>query len=116
MPFPLLAVGLIAGSTLVGAGANLYSQAKQRELYDYQKQGYERYVENWKKANPGKTMRYPELNAPGQIRALDTGISQSYAGSIGSTASAVRGLSAGYGYARSSGLFGKTPSRTSRWL
>lgn len=116
MPFPLIAAGLLAGSATVSAGAKFYTQAKQRELYNYQKAGYERYVRNWQKANPGRRMRYPELNAPGHIRALDTGISQSYAGTVGTASNLVGNYSAGYGYARSSGLFGKVPSRTSRWL
>lgn len=116
MPFPLAAVALLAGASAIGSGVNLYSQYKQRELYDYQKNAYERYIDNWKKANPGKTMRYPELNAPGKIRALDTGISQSYAGSIGTASHLAGSLASGYGYARSSGLFGKVPSKTSRWL
>lgn len=116
MPFPLIVGGALAGSAVVSAAANLYSQAKQRDLYRYQKNAYERYVRNWQRANPGKRMRYPELNAPGKIRALDSGISQSYAGSVGTASHLAGNLAAGYGYARSSGLFGKVPSRTSRWL
>lgn len=116
MPFPLVAAGLMAGASVVGSAAKFYSQYKQRELYNYQKNAYERYVRNWEKANPGRRMRYPELNAPGKIRALDTGISQSYASSIGTASHLAGNLAGGYGYARSSGLFGKVPSRTSRWL
>lgn len=116
MPFPLVALGLIAGSSVVGAGANLYSQYKQRELYRYQRGGYERQLADWQRHNPGRTIRYPELSYPGRIRALDTGISQSYFGSVGTSSHLVRNLASGYGYSRSSGLFGKVPSRTSRWL
>lgn len=115
MPFPLVAVGLIAGSSLVGAGANLYSQSKQRDLYRYQRGGYERQYADFQK-NVGRPIRYPELSYPGHIRSIDTGISQSYAGSVHTGSSLVRNLSSGYGYARSSGLFGKVPSKTSRWL
>lgn len=116
MPFPLVAVGLIAGASAVGTGANLYSQYRQRELYRYQRGGYERQLRDWHKNVPNRQIRYPEFSYPGHIRSLDTGISQSYAGSLGAGSSLVRNLSSGYGYARSSGLFGKTPSRTSRWL
>lgn len=116
MPFPLAPLAVMTGAGLVSAGANLYSQSKQRELYRYQKQGYERQLRDWHKNVPNRSIRYPELSYPGHIRSLDIGISQSYAGSVGSAAGAARNLAAGYGYSRSGGLFGKTPSRTSKWL
>lgn len=116
MPFPLVPLALIAGSSAVATGANLYSQAKQRELYRYQRGGYERQLRDWHKNVPGRSIKYPEQSYAGHIRSLDTGISQSYASSFGSTAGLVRSMSTGYGLARSGGLFGKIPSRTSRWL
>lgn len=116
MPFPLVPLAIMAGASAVGYGANLYSQAKQRELYRYQRAGYERQLRDWHKNVPGRTIRYPEQSYAGHIRSLDIGISQSYAGSVGSSSGLTRSLSSGYGYARSGGLFGKAPSRTSRWL
>lgn len=115
MPFPLIAGAVLAGSALVGAGSNLYSQAKQRDLYRYQRGGYERQYRDFQK-NVGRPIKYPEFSYPGHIRALDTGISQSYASSLGTGARLAGQFATGYGYARSSGLFGQTPSRTSRWL
>lgn len=116
MPFPLAPLAIMAGAGAVATGANLYSQRKQRELYQYQRGGYERQLRDWHKNVRGRSIKYPELSYQGHIRAIDTGISQSYAGSIGSVAGLARNLSSGYGYARSGGLFGKVPSRTSRWL
>lgn len=116
MPFPLVPLALMAAGSAVATGANLYSQSRQRELYRYQRGGYERQLRDWHKNVPGRKIRYPEQSYPGHIRSLDTGISQSYASSAGSVAGFTRNLTAGYGYARSGGLFGKTPSRTSRWL
>lgn len=122
MPLPL--IPLIIGSAMaVGAGANIYSQTKQRQLYRYQKQGYERQLADWHKNIPGRTIRYPELSYPGRIRALDTGISQSYASSVGSFAS-FAGNSVGnyaiskqfYSGSRSSGLYHHSAGHSSRWL
>lgn len=118
MPLPLVPI-MIGASLVAGAGANLYSQYKQRELYRYQKQAYERQYEDWKRNVPGRTIRYPELSYPGHIRALDTGISQSYASSIGSGASL--GSTLGYGavsYGRRArfSLYAQSVGRTSRYL
>lgn len=119
MPFPLaIPLAIMAGSAIAGAGANWYSQSKQRELYRYQRGGYERYIANWKRANPGRTMRYPEFEAPGKIRALDTGISQSYASGFG-TGSRLVGQFAGgtlYGHNHARSLYGKSSGRSSRYL
>lgn len=115
MVWPLVALGLIAGSQMVKAGANLYSQSKQRDFYRYQKAGYERQLSDWHRNVPGREIRYPELSYPGHIRALDTGISQSYASSVSSAAGLAGNLAAGYGYARHGGLFNST-FKSSRWL
>lgn len=119
MVLPLaVPLAIMAGSAVVGAGANMYSQAKQRELYRYQRGGYERYIENWHKAFPGRTMRYPEFEAPGKIRALDTGISQSYASSLGSGARLAGTLAGGtlYGGRIAHSLYGKSVGHSSRYL
>lgn len=126
MPFPV-AAALIGGSLLAGYGSQLYSQQKQRELYRYQRGGYERQLRDWHKNVPGRSIRYPEFSYPGHIRALDTGISQSYAASIGS-ASHMVGTVGSLGYRRSSesyyqsgfnrarSLFGQSTGRSSRYL
>lgn len=116
MPFPLVPLAIMAVSSAVASGANMYSQAKQRELYRYQRGGYERQLADWHKNVPNRSIRYPEQSYPGYIRSLDTGISQSYASTVGSAGGLTRSLSAGYGYARSGGLFGKIPGPTSKWL
>lgn len=118
MPLPLVPI-MIGASLMAGAGANLYSQYKQRELYRYQRSGYERQLADWKRNTPGRSIRYPELSYPGRIRALDTGISQSYASSIGSGASL--GSTLGYGavsYSRRarSALYSKSVGHSSRYL
>lgn len=100
---PLLALSTLAGAGM-GAGANLYSQHKQRQLYNYQKAGYERWLNDYAK-NVGRPIRYPELGPEGKMRALDTGISQSYAGTVGTIG----------GVVRSPGIY--NAARTmSRWL
>lgn len=116
MPFPLVAAGILGAASIGSAAASFYSQSRQRELYRYQRGGYERQYADWRKNVPGRSIRYPEFSYPGKIRALDIGISQSYAGSVGTASNLAGHLASGYGYARSSGLFGKVPSRTSRWL
>lgn len=119
MPLPLvIPLALMAGSAIAGAGANWYSQAKQRELYRYQKGGYERQLADYQK-NVGRPIRYPELSYPGHIRALDTGISQSYAASVGTGARLASTISAGgFAYGRASGgsLYNQSAGRTSRYL
>lgn len=115
MAWPLVALGLIAGSQLVKAGANLYSQKQQRALFNYQKAGYERQLADWKRNVPGRQIRYPELSYPGHIRAADTGISQSYASSVSTAAGLAGNFATGYGYARHNGLFNST-FKSSRWL
>lgn len=115
---PPLVAGLIVGSALTGAGANLYSQHKQRELYRYQKQGYERAYRQWQHYVPNRRIANPELSYPGHIRALDTGISQSYASSLGSLSSMAGFAGGGLAYrgrsARS--LYGGRSGRSSRYL
>lgn len=109
----------IAGPVLTRYFSNMYSQAKQREFYNYQKKGYERQLEDWHKNVPGREIRYPELSYPGRIRAADTGISQSYASSYSTTANAVSSIgSLGFSAARSvaRSLYGGSTGRTSRYL
>lgn len=123
MPVPLIVpLAILAGSAAVGAGANWYSQAKQRDLYRYQKGGYERQLADYNK-NVGRPIRYPELSYPGHIRALDTGISQSYASSVGTGARLTGQVAGGtiyasnqYGRSRNGSLFSKSTGRTSRYL
>lgn len=120
MPIPLAVPLVIMGASAVtGAGANLYSQYKQRELYRYQKGGYERALNDWHKNVPGREIRYPEQSYPGHIRALDTGISQSYAASLGSVSRLTGQLAGGaiYGGNRSGhSLYSKSVGRSSRYL
>lgn len=118
MPLPAVVAGIMIGATAVGAGAKLYSQEKQRELYRYQKKGYERQLEDWHRNVPNRSIRYPELSYPGHIRALDTGISQSYASSVG-TVSHLVGQYVGigsYGSGSARSLYGRSSGRTSRYL
>lgn len=100
---PLLALSTLAGAGM-GTGANLYSQHKQRQLYDYQKAGYQRWLNDYAK-NVGRTIRYPELGPEGKMRALDTGISQSLASTVGTIG----------GVVRSPGIY-KAARTMSRWL
>lgn len=118
MVAPLIPLAIIAGSAAVGAGANLYSQSKQRDLYRYQRNAYERQDRDWHRNVPGREIRYPELSYPGHIRTLDTGISQSYASSVGTGARLAGELAGGYIYGRSNirSLFGASTGRTSKWL
>lgn len=118
MALPLVPL-MIGASLMAGAGANLYSQYKQRELYRYQKHDYERQLRDWKKNVPGRTIRYPALSYPGHIRALDTGISQSYASTLGTGAGI--GSALGYGavsYSRraNASLYSRSVGHTSRYL
>lgn len=120
MVAPLVAIplALMGASAVAGAGANWYSQAKQRELYRYQKGGYERQLEDYRR-NVGRPIRYPELSYPGHIRALDTGISQSYASSIGTGSRLGSTISAGgfaYGRSASRSLYGGSSGGSSRYL
>lgn len=123
MPIPLaIPLVIMAGSAVVGAGANWYSQAKQRDLYRYQRGGYERQLSDYQK-NVGRPIRYPELSYPGHIRALDTGISQSYASSVGTGARLTGQVAGGtiyasnqYGRSRRGSLFSQSSGRSSRWL
>lgn len=121
MVLPLLiplAIGLAGAG--ISYGANLYSQGVQRDLYRYQKQGYERALSDWNKnvGRPhGRQIRYPEQSFQGNIRSLDAGISQSYASSVASTGQMMR--SAGmYGglYQKSAGLYDSGNFRSHRWL
>lgn len=114
MAFPFMP--LIVG----GVAANLYSQAQQRKLYRYQRAGYERQYRDWKN-NVGRSreIRYPELSYPGRIRALDTGIRQSYASSLGT----LSGFGSAYGYNRirnrrvyNGSLYFEHTGYASRWL
>lgn len=100
---PLLALSTLAGASM-GLGSNLYSQHKQRQLYDYQKAGYQRWLNDYAK-NVGRPIRYPELGPEGKMRALDTGISQSLASSIASVG----------GFVRSPGIY-NAARKMSRWL
>lgn len=119
MPLPLaIPLAIMAGSAIAGAGANWYSQSKQRELYRYQRGGYERALADWHKNVRGRSIRYPEQSYAGHIRALDTGISQSYASGFG-TASRLVGQFAGgtlYGRNHARSLYSKSVGRTSRYL
>lgn len=82
MVAPLIPIALMS----FGAGANLYSQYKQRQLYKYQMGAYERQLADYYK-NVGRPIKYPELSYEGRLRALRTGISQSYASSLASLSS-----------------------------
>lgn len=101
---PLLALSTLAGAGM-GLGANLYSQHKQRQLYDYQKAGYQRWLNDYAK-NVGRPIRYPEMGPEGKMRALDTGISQSHASSLASVG----------GFIGSPGVYHATRTMMSRWL
>lgn len=118
MVAPLLIAGLMVGSSAVGTAANLYSQHKQRELYRYQKQGYERAYRQWQYYVPNRKIANPELSYPGHIRALDTGISQSYASSVGSLSSLAGYTGGGMAYRNSASrsLYGGRSGRSSRYL
>lgn len=107
-------LGFSFAGSLIGAGANLYSQKKQRDLYRYEKAGYERQYADWKKNTPGRSIKYPEFSYPGHIRRLETGISQSYASSVGSIAGLGRSVSS-YGR-RSRSLYSNSTGYTSRYL
>ena len=74
--FKYIPYAAVAGPVLTKYFSNMYSQAKQREFYAYQKQGYERQLEDWHRNVPGRQIRYPELSYPGRIRAADLGISR----------------------------------------
>lgn len=118
MPVPAAllagAIGVKALSGLVATGANLYSQAKQRDLYRYQRNAYERQYADWKRNVPGRQIAYPELSFPGRMYATDIGISQSYASSIGTAAGGVGDVANGI---RSAGsLYSNSVGRTSRYL
>lgn len=117
MVAPLLAAALL-GSFAVGTGANLYSQYKQRELYRYQRAAYERQLESWHYNVPGRNIAYPELSYPGRIRALDTGISQSYASSLGSVSHLMGYTAGGVAYRSRSNrsLYSGYGGRSSRYL
>lgn len=118
MAFPLVPI-LIGASAGLMYGSNMYSQYKQRELYRYQKHDYERQLRDWKKNVPGRTIRYPALSYPGHIRALDTGISQSYASSLGSAAGIGTALGySGLSYSRytNRSLYSRYVGHTSRYL
>lgn len=123
MGLPLAALaGLYGLSAVVGASANLYSQYKQRELYRYRRGAYERQLADlhaWE-TRTGRKVRYPELGPAGKIRALDTGISQSYAGSVGTLSGLAGsiGTSAYYG-GKAAGLYSSSDRgrrSTSRYL
>lgn len=121
MPIPLVALGAMGLMTAGYAGSaysNLYSQSKQRDLYRYQRGGYERQLADWKRNVPGRTIRYPEFSYPGHIRALDTGISQSYSSSFGTVSRSIGqfGGSAAYGRGVARSLYGRSAGLTSRWL
>lgn len=119
MPIPLLIPLIAAGAAAAaGAGANLYSQHKQRELYQYQKNAYERQYRDWSKNVPNRTIRYPELSYPGHIKQMDTGISQSYASSVGSVSRFTGQLAGGTLYRRNHArsLFNQHVGRSSRYL
>lgn len=124
MPIPLaIPLALMGASAVAGAGANWYSQSQQRDLYRYQRNAYVRQEKDWHKNVPGRSIRYPELSYSGHIRALDTGISQSYASSVG-TGARLTGQFAGgsiyasnqYGLSRGGSLFSQSSGRSSRWL
>lgn len=125
MPLPLIpiAYALMASGAVAGAGANIYSQAKQRDLYRYQRGGYERQLQDWHKNVSGRSIRYPETSYEGHIRALNTGISQSYAstlGSIGRSLGFAGGSALAYQHGvsrnRSRGLYSLSVTPTSRWF
>ena len=107
-------IGAVLGPIVTGAISNLYSQGKQRQLYAYQRGGYERQLADYRK-NVGRPIKYPEFSYPGHIRALDAGISQSYSSSFGTIAGAVKSIGmAGFPAGRS--LYSKSTGRTSRYL
>lgn len=121
MVAPLVAIplALMGASAVGGAAANWYSQAKQRELYRYQRNAYVRQLEDYNRRNPTRPIRYPELSIPGHIRALDVGISQSYASSFGTGSRLASTLSAGgfaYGRSNSRSLYGRSSGGSSRYL
>ena len=103
--------------------SRLYSNSLSRDLYSYQKAGYERQYADWMKnvGSQGKTIQYPELSYPGHIRALDTASSQSVFDSLGATsrftgttlASAYAGARA---YRRGRSLYGQLGGYSSRYL
>lgn len=99
MGIPLSLLGLTAGlgGMAVSTGANLYSQSRQRDLYRYQRSGYERQLNDWNKnvGSQGRNIRYPELSYQGAINRLSTDIDTSYASSVGSV-----GGSIGHGTSR----------------
>lgn len=119
MVLPLIPLALI-GAGLAGSflrmGANLYSQNEQRKLFYYQKGGYERALADWNKnvGSQGRSIRYPELSYEGKMRALDTGISQSYASSVASIGSEMQSASM-YG-SLGAGLYSSSKFHSSRWL
>lgn len=117
MALPLVALaGLYGLTSMVGASANLYSQYKQREYLRYQRSAYERQIADYER-NVGRSMRYPELGPYGQLKRIDTGIAQSYAGSVGTLSGLTSslGTSAYYG-SKSSGLYSSHGSKSSRYL
>lgn len=97
---------------------NWESNALQRSYNQYLKKGYERQLNDYNK-NVGRQIRYPELSYAGRIRAMDTGISQSYIADSSATNSAVRSLGVAAGSAiggRSRSLYGRSSGRSSRYL
>lgn len=118
LPLIPIAFAMMAAGASTGAAANLYSQAKQRDLYRYQRNAYVRQLKDWHKNVPKRSIKYPELSYPGAIRSLDTGIAQSYAasaGTIGRALGTTGGSAFAYSRVRSRGLYSFNP-RTSRWF
>ena len=114
IPAALIGAGL--SGSLIRMGSNLYSQSAQRELYRYQKGGYQRALADWNQnvGSQGRSIRYPELSYEGKLRGLDTSIAQSYASSLASIGSEMQSASM-YG-SLGAGLYTRGRFHTSRWL
>lgn len=105
MVLPLL-LGLGIGSLVASAGANLYAQKNQRDIYRHERdannalaQGYNRYLESQGRvANPNRAWSSYE----GAAYRASKNIASSYAGSIGTVAGTI---GAGTRIGGRSGLF-----------
>lgn len=107
----MLAQGVI--SSAVSTATNLFNQNAQRDLYNYQGEGYQRALDDWNKnvGSQGRTIKYPEQSFEGALKARDVGIAQSYSSSIATGANQVN--QAAY---YSQGLYSANLGKSSRWL
>lgn len=115
MVAPLILGAMLAGLA-VSAGANLYSQHNQRDIwekqanaYEHLDKGYRRYLSSQgKEVNPNRAW----TSYFGQAQALRNNIANSYAHSVGTIGGSV---GAGLGISKESGIFDNL-GKTKRWL